>query len=59
LIGTGGYADVFEGALKVDKKRKREKVAVKRLRLVLSKEKEFAQVCRACAVIRVRIYNTG
>jgi serine/threonine-protein kinase RIO1 len=46
LLGTGGYAEVYEGVLTVEKTGKEMKVAVKRFRLVLSKEKEFAKVCR-------------
>ena len=49
-IGIGGYADVYEGTIKYMKPngRKRyavDKVAVKVFRVVLSKEKEFAEVC--------------
>ena len=47
-IGGGGYADVYEGTLLLFRPNKNlavEKVAVKVFRVVLSREKEFAEVC--------------
>ena len=47
-IGGGGYADVYEGTLvliRPDGNFALETVAVKVFRVVLSKEKEFAEVC--------------
>jgi RIO-like serine/threonine protein kinase len=46
-IGLGGYADVYEGELKIECTGERKKVALKCFRFMVSKEKEFAQVRRA------------
>jgi serine/threonine protein kinase len=43
-IGLGGYADVYEAQLKVENSSETRRVAVKRYRFIVSKEKEFAKV---------------
>jgi hypothetical protein len=53
MIGAGGYAEVYEGELEEIGM----KIAVKRFRLVLSKEKEFAKVRRAWIVIRIHFLS--
>ena len=40
----GGYADVYDGTLSVKKTNQRVRVAAKKIRCMLEKEKEFAQV---------------
>jgi serine/threonine protein kinase len=45
-IGLGGYADVYEGELKIECTGERKKVALKCFRFMVSKEKEFAKVRR-------------
>jgi hypothetical protein len=48
VIGLGGYADVYEGILRDEKTGETKKIAVKRFRMILSKEKEFAKVEAVC-----------
>jgi hypothetical protein len=51
LIGTGGYAEVYEGTLKVVNSRNKTKVAVKRFRFISTREEEFTKVCTSCSLI--------
>ena len=44
ILGIGGYAEVYEGQLFVATTNEWKKVAVKRFRFIMSKEKEFAEV---------------
>ena len=44
VIGLGGYADVHEGWMPTDGTDEKTKVAIKKLRLILGNEKEFAKV---------------
>ena len=45
-MAMGGYADVYKGTLVVKKTNESVKVAAKRIRCMLAKEKEFARVSR-------------
>ena len=50
LIGMGGYAEVYDGTLLVPGETERRRVAIKRFRVIMAKEKEFAKV-RVYAVV--------
>ena len=43
-MAIGGYADVYDGTLLVKNTNQRVRVAAKKLRCILEKEKEFAEV---------------
>ena len=45
LVAMGGYADIYEGTLLVKKTNKKVKIAAKKIRCMLKKEKEFARLC--------------
>ena len=44
LIGMGGYAEVHKGSILVPGETERRTVALKRFRVILKEEKEFARV---------------
>jgi RIO-like serine/threonine protein kinase len=46
VIGLGGYADVYEGELRIAYSGAKKRVAVKCFRFIESKEKEFTKVRR-------------
>ena len=50
VVAMGGYADVYEGTLLVKKTNQRVRIAAKKIRCILKKEKEFARVSRRLTV---------
>ena len=44
VVAVGGYADVYRGTLVVKKTNRTVKVAAKKIKCILEKEKEFAKV---------------
>ena len=44
VVAIGGYADVYDGTLLVKNTNQRARVAAKKLRCMLEKEKQFAEV---------------
>ena len=47
LRGSGGFADVHEGSMKVKDRKDKMKVAVKKFRVLLNKEEQVVKVSHA------------